>query len=242
MLIPRLFRDIPVSLAAANPAATEEELTRATLVRRRFLVAGEPEPYMVDVVRAMRLLCGKQCYAEIGTRDRGCIAYVAPLLAPTPLIVDVDLVPMPESEQRIAEELLGRAKYTLIHGDSADAAVAAKVAQAIGSEGADAIFCDSSHMYEHTLVEFEHYWPLVRPGGVLMYHDATWEGNATDKGKLQALQQIDRFMPVFVVALDEPVHRIIPRSTKADTWGTVALIPKPPIRNDAGVRLNELES
>jgi len=226
VLIPSIFQDIPGDLEAANPAATEEELSRARSIRLRYLVPGEPEPYMVDVVRAMRLLKGMTHYAEIGTRDRGCVSYVFTLLAPDPVIVDVDLLPMPQNEAMIAQELSGRATYTLIHGDSAAADVASRVQEALGPGGADVIFCDSSHMYEHALAEFERYWPLVRPGGFLMYHDVYWEGTATDKGKCQALAAIDRFVPVFVVSMNEPVHRFLPRSSKGDTWGGVAIIPK----------------
>jgi predicted O-methyltransferase YrrM len=232
MIIPAIFRDVPRRLMAADPPATSAELEAARGVRRRFLVRGEAEPYMHDVVRAMRLVAGARRYAEIGTRDRGCIAYVAPLLGFDPVIVDVDLVPMPECEARIAEELAGRARYTLIHGDSGSGEVASRVAEALGPAGADAIFCDSSHMYLHTLTEFERYWPLVRPGGLLMYHDALWEGNATDKGKYHALAQIDRFVPVYVVVEAHPVHRLLPHSSKGDVWGAVAIIPKPGIDDD----------
>ena len=227
MLIPSIFRDIPESLIAANYPATDDELARAREIRLEYLIPGESEPFMDDIVRAMRLLRGRRHYAEIGTRDRGNIAYAATLLDQNPVIVDVDLLPMPDSERQIAEALAGRATYSLIHGDSADPAVAASVAQALGPDGADVIFCNSSHMYEHTLAELERYWPLVRPGGFLMYQDACWEGNEPDKGKCQALAAIDRHLPVYIIALDEPVHRFLPRSSKGDTWGTVAVIPKP---------------
>jgi hypothetical protein len=228
MLLPSIFREIPAALAVVNAPATDAESAIAAAIRRRFLVPGEPEPYMVDVVRAMRLLRGGQCYVEIGTRDRGNIAYVATLLGPDPAIVDVDLGRLPENEKAIEQELAGRARYTFVHGDSADPLVVARVASAIGPQGADCVFCDSSHMYEHTLAEFELYFPLVRPGGFLMYHDAYWEGNETDKGKCQALAAIDRFVPVYVVFVNEPVHRFLPRSTRSDTWGSVAIVPKPP--------------
>jgi predicted O-methyltransferase YrrM len=227
MLIPSIFRNIPPALAPADPPATAVELSIADSIRQRYLVPGQPEPYMTDVVRAMRVLRGAGRYAEIGTRDRGNIAYMATVLASNPVIVDVDLERLPESERMIAQELAGRADYTFFHGDSVDPAVVTRVAQALGPERADGIFCDSSHMYEHTLAEFEMYWPLIRPGGFLMYHDACWEGNTMDKGKYQALAVIDREVPVWLVVQDEPVHRLLPRSRKGDFWGTIAVIPKP---------------
>jgi predicted O-methyltransferase YrrM len=226
MIIPKIFRKIPASLKVVDKPATAEEMVFATATRKRYIVPGESDPYMVDVIRALRLLRGAKRYVEVGTRDRGNIAVVAQIMGSNPIIVDVDYDRLPANEVAIQKEFEGKAKYTFIHGDSVAPATVARVSKAIGKQRADVIFCDSSHMYEHTLAEFEHYFDLVRPGGFLMYHDAMWEGSATDKGKHQALMAIDRFMPVYVVVGDEPVHRILSRSSKGDVWGCVAIIPK----------------
>ena len=37
--------------------------------------------------------------------------------------------------------------------------------------GADVLFIDTSHYYEHTLAELRLYVPKVRPGGVVLLHD-----------------------------------------------------------------------
>lgn len=37
--------------------------------------------------------------------------------------------------------------------------------------GADVLFIDTSHYYEHTLAELRLYVPKVRPGGVILLHD-----------------------------------------------------------------------
>lgn len=227
MIIPPEFRaGLPEALRVVDPPATTEEHAYATEIRRHFLVAGEPMPYMTDIVRAFRLASGAQKYVEVGSRDRGNIAWALHVLASNPMIVDVDIERMPDSEARLAAFLAGRANYTFLHGNSVDPELVRQVQDRIGPDGADVIFCDSSHLYEHTIAEFAMYWPLVRPKGVLMYHDALWEGNDMDKGKFQALVAIDRFVPVWCVFTDEPVHRITARSTKGDIWGGVAIIPK----------------
>jgi cephalosporin hydroxylase len=222
-----LFRKIPKPLNIVNAPATAEELAVADGIRRPYTIAGQTMDYMVDIVRAFRLAKGKGTYVEVGTRNRGNIAYTATLLKKNPIIVDIDIERIPANEAMIASELSGKAKYTFIHGDSIAPQTVAQVKAAVGSKGADIIFCDSSHMYNHTLSEFDCYFSLVRPGGYLMYHDALWEGNTTDKGKHQALLAIDRYVPVYVVHQNFPVCRIHSHSSKGDVWGTVAIIPKP---------------
>jgi predicted O-methyltransferase YrrM len=46
---------------------------------------------------------------------------------------------------------------------------------------ADIIFVDTNHTYEMTMDELENYWPRVRPGGQMLFHDTNIEttGNAT---------------------------------------------------------------
>jgi len=226
MRIPSIFRNIPNSLRIAEAPATIDELNAARNARQPYLMESWPDPYMVDMVRAFRILDGANIYVEVGTRDKGNLAWVAPRLAQHAAIVDVDIESFPEQESRLRVTLNHNNEYHCITGDSIADSTLSRVRSALAGREADAIFCDSSHMYEHTLAEFERYFPLVRPGGMLMYHDCYWEGNAQEKGKAQALQQIDRFHPVYVIFMDEPVHRFLPRSTKGDTWGAVALIIK----------------
>jgi SAM-dependent methyltransferase len=227
MRIPRIFTDVPGFLAPVIPQATEEELAFACEVRRAYVFEGWQDPYMVDICRAFRLLKGARIYAEIGTRDKGNLAWVSSLMAEEGRIVDVDIEEFPEHEARLREHLGSAFEYHCILGDSVSEETIKKVADAIGDAGADAIFCDSSHMYAHTLAEFDSYFELVRPGGFLMFHDVYWEGSETHKGKAQALAAIDRYHPVWVGFMNEPVHRFLPRSQHHDAWGGVAIIQKP---------------
>jgi hypothetical protein len=38
-------------------------------------------------------------------------------------------------------------------------------------------------------------------------------------------QQIDRSIPDYTGFVDEPMYRIVPRNSKHDVWGTVAIVP-----------------
>ena len=221
-----IFRDIPPMLSRIDAPVSTTELQHSLEIRKRFELDNWQDPYMVDICRAFRLVEGASTYIEVGTRDKGNLAWLAPKLAPGALMIDVDIDRFEESERRLALEI-GDIEYHRITGDSIADTTLQQVRTALGDRKADAIFCDSSHMYKHTLAEFDKYFPLLRSGGVLMYHDCFWEGNEHHKGKMQAMLAVDRFVPVYCVYMDEPIHRYMPRSEKTDVWGGVSIIIKP---------------
>jgi predicted O-methyltransferase YrrM len=221
-----IFRDIPPQLQKIDAPVSDAEITNALDIRKRFELDAWNDPYMVDLCRAFRLVDGAGVYIEVGTRDKGNLAWLAPKLAPGATMIDVDIDRFEESERRLLKEI-GDINYHRITGDSIGGETLQQVRAALGGRQADAIFCDSSHMFKHTLAEFDLYFPLLRSGGVLMYHDCFWEGNESHKGKMQAMQAIDRFVPVYCVYMDEPVHRYVPRSEKTDVWGGVSIMIKP---------------
>ena len=57
-------------------------------------------------------------------------------------------------------------EWTFICGDSVGDTVIAQMPKEI-----DVLFEDTSHTFEQTLAEMEAYMPLVRPGGVALFHD-----------------------------------------------------------------------
>ncbi len=224
-MAPSILHSIPAQLERLNGPVDDRELAFAAAVRERFELDKWQQPYMVDIIRAFRLVDGARAYVEVGTRDKGNLAWLAHKLLPGAKMIDVDIDEFPASEEKLRSEL-SHIEYHRITGDSVSTATVSQVAQALGPAGADAIFCDSSHMYDHTLSEFDAYFGLLRPGGVLMYHDCFWEGTPEHKGKAQALQQIDRIIPVYCVYMDEAVHRYRPRSENSDVWGGVAIAVK----------------
>jgi cephalosporin hydroxylase len=181
---------------------------------------------MVDIVRAFRLARGKATYVEVGTRDKGNLAYVSGLLAAGSMIVDIDLEAFPASEARLTLSLPAGQSYHRITGDSISTYVTEQLKHILKNRKSDIIFCDSSHMYDHTLAELSIYFDFVADDGYLFFHDAYWEGNDTHKGKAQALATFDRFHPVYVALMTDPLHRFTRLSRRHDSWGGVAIIPK----------------
>jgi cephalosporin hydroxylase len=55
--------------------------------------------------------------------------------------------------------------------DSHDERTLARVRDALGSRAVDFLFIDGDHRYEGVRRDFELYAPLVRPGGIVAFHD-----------------------------------------------------------------------
>jgi predicted O-methyltransferase YrrM len=66
-------------------------------------------------------------------------------------------------------------RITLLVADSQQASTVAMVERALGGEPLDLLFVDGSHRYEHVSRDFGLYSPLVRPGGLVAFHDV-WPG------------------------------------------------------------------
>jgi hypothetical protein len=226
--IPRLFRaNLPKALDPMLPPAADEELAVANAIRQRFFTENGPGAYMVDIVRAFRVLRGARTYIEVGSRDKGNVAWVSTLMEPDAHLIDVDLEDNLPGERILRSMLPARQRYTKIVGNSIGASTLNQVTVALDGVGADAIFLDSSHMYDHFMSEVDLYLPLLRPGGFLMAHDALWEGADFGKGKAQAMLMIDRVLPVYSVVMNLPVHRYMLWGTNKDMWGSVAIIIRP---------------
>lgn len=67
--------------------------------------------------------------------------------------------------------LRGRQRLHVVTGDSHSALTFSKVAQKFGPAKLDFLFIDGDHSYEGVKKDFEMYSSLVRPGGVIAFHD-----------------------------------------------------------------------
>jgi hypothetical protein len=78
------------------------------------------------------------------------------------------------------------------------------------------------------MADYSLYAPLVRPGGYVFFHDVYWNGDERYIGSALAIEQIDRFSPVYVIYTDHPVHRFLPWLTRHEViWGAVGVIKVP---------------
>jgi predicted O-methyltransferase YrrM len=125
----------------------------------------------VDSLRPRRIL-------EIGTANGGSLLPITRLSASDAHIISVDLhhgefgggypawrIPLYKSFVREAQRL------DLIRGDSHDPRTSARVRTLLGGEQLDFLFIDGDHTFDGVRQDFETYGPLVRPGGLIGFHD-----------------------------------------------------------------------
>ena len=230
--LPSAFNQFPERLNPCASVATPSEIATANAVRAEYVLPGQQLPYMEDIVRAFRIAEGAKIYLEVGTQDKGNLAWLARTkLAKGATIIDIDLLDYPENDRKIKGELSREFDYHSIRADCLNDGTLAKIKDILSGRLADVIFCDSHYTYEHTLIEFGLYYPLVREGGFLLFHDAQWPGESTSpheeerkKGKGLAIEQLDRFYPAWmIVGPQMPPHRPLPPVDRKGHWGTVAI-------------------
>lgn len=104
---------------------------------------------------------------EIGADAGGCL-YAWSQLPSCPVVVAVDLVEGP-FRASIGPPVLHGAR--LVQGDSHDLATRNRVARILGATPADFLLVDGDHRYSGVKQDWLMYRSLVRPGGMIAFHD-----------------------------------------------------------------------
>ena len=224
--IPRSFLRLAGEMSASVGNATDAELALAMVARRPFLIAGYPEPYMHDIVRAFRLLRGRKSYVEIGTFDRGNLAYASTLLADDGVIIGIDTQDEPRRDAMLRGILKSGQRYASVVGDSRDPATVARVRSLLDSlsnGSLDSAFIDGCHTAQAVLSDYANYGSMVSRGGVVMFHDSLWEGDDMYKGVADALAEIDKLDPLYLIPGERPCYRFMRPMWRDETWGVVAV-------------------
>ena len=105
---------------------------------------------------------------EIGFRRGGTLAVWHELSRGK--VIGVDL-PDEFSKQRAGELGKAYARTFFVLSDSHLAATLQDVTYILQGEPLDLLFIDGDHSYEGVLRDWEMYAPLVRPGGIVAFHD-----------------------------------------------------------------------
>ncbi len=138
---------------------------------------------------------------EIGSRHGGSLLMLSHFIQPSAGIISVDLpgAEWGDQQSNMALEkvasLLRRRGFpvTCLLQDSHDSSTAQQVRQVTGEQPLDLLFIDGDHTYIGVRQDWEMYSPLVREGGMVVFHDlVTPPGDArVEVGQLFAELETD---------------------------------------------------
>jgi predicted O-methyltransferase YrrM len=148
-----------------GPAALVDELMRSHFFRplqrrseflRLWELVGEERP---------RAVC------EIGAAGGGTAFLFAAAAAPDAILASVDLA-FGAARRACVGRFARRAQQIVcVEGDSHRPATLDAVRLALQGRPLDLLYLDGDHSYEGVAADFQMYAPLVRPGGLVVFHD-----------------------------------------------------------------------
>lgn len=222
--LPRSFYKVDPRLAVTQPLSSEDEIALTLEQRAKFRVGDYGDPYVADVLRAFRLLKGKRFYLEIGIFDRGNLAYTASLLADDAVLIGIDVQEDPERDALLREALKPGQTYHAVIGSSRGQEAVSAVRAILDGNRLDGVFIDGDHTAYGALSDYALYEEFVADDGVFLFHDSVWEGDENHKGVSDALDEISRVEPIYMIDGANPVRRFCRPLWRDSLWGVVAVI------------------
>ena len=164
----------------ADQAVTIDDLLELTFEFQPFGIAMSPLQSPWEFRRLLEEVAriGPKAMLEIGTAKGGSLLAFTRLCAPNAHIVSVDLprgpfgggYPLWKMPLYAAFARPGQ-RLDLVRGDSHSASTFAHVQNLLGGRKLDFLFIDGDHRYEGVQSDFETYKSLMRPGGIIGFHD-----------------------------------------------------------------------
>jgi predicted O-methyltransferase YrrM len=171
------------ALAARRRFRTPMTIPEAAAFARQFrwkggrLRAVQAQDEIVWLLEMVRALAPRRVL-EIGTANGGTLFLWAQVAAPDAHLVSADMCPLGLLGRYSAFAMLcrgfarARQRIDLIFGrNSHEAATRDAITQVFGGEPVDFLFIDGDHSYDGVRRDFELYSALVRPGGLIAFHD-----------------------------------------------------------------------
>ena len=126
---------------------------------------------LTELAELIRLLSERELdvVLEIGTAHGGTYWTWCRLATPTAHLVSVDLPGNEEWTARVRSYTRPTQTQTVIRADSHDPETVRSLDALSGT--VDLLFIDGDHSYDGVRADFESYAPLVRPGGLIAFHD-----------------------------------------------------------------------
>ena len=184
----RLYASRPgrVALAAAwtvaSPLARRRFEARRTHRERADLVAevvpGGAHQRAEEITAFLELVESRRPtrIMEIGVADGGTNVLLTRSAPSVSLVIGVDTrLRFPRLLRAVCPPTVD---LRLIEGSSQSPSVVAAVVDALGDHQLDVLFIDGDHEYEGAMGDYRTYRHLVRPGGLIAFHDIIEDGRA----------------------------------------------------------------
>jgi predicted O-methyltransferase YrrM len=175
---------VPLASRRLRAEAAEHPGTEAWVeLAGRFNYAGisiESWQIASEIERFLRMLEADppRTVLEIGTARGGTLFLMTRVSAPDALLVSVDLRHgqfgggYPHWRARLYRSFTREGqRVELVLGDSHERRTRERIRRLLGERALDLLFVDGDHTYEGVTQDFADYSPLVRPGGLVAFHD-----------------------------------------------------------------------
>ncbi len=123
---------------------------------------------------------------EIGVEKGGTLPFWQAVVEDEGLIVGVDT-----QVSKVVVSLNPAPVVELLEGDSHDPSMVAKIKELVPE--VDFLFIDGDHRYEGVKADYDNFRPLVRPGGIVAFHDIYDEGPSRFWNELEKCSNSARF-------------------------------------------------
>ena len=126
-----------------------------------------------EIVSLLRLLEKNppSSVCEIGTASGGTLFLLTTVCRPDAVLISVDLG-LPLERSWIYSRFRTRKQRIIsVRRDSQAAKTVQRVRSSLRGKSLDLLFIDGDHEYDAVKSDFNNYRPLVRPGGLIVFHD-----------------------------------------------------------------------
>lgn len=157
-------------LSALRDRGDDPQIWLDALWRSHFF---RPLQKRAEILRLVEILRAHQPSAicEIGAAGGGTTFLLAHAAAPDALVVSLDLAFTGSRKAALRQFARSEQKIICLQKDSHEPETVSVIRNCLPERKLDVLYLDGDHSYQGIRSDFEFYSPLVRPGGIIVFHD-----------------------------------------------------------------------